>query len=150
MDDAHSDRRDVVRLVVIDSPRHQLLLIPSESDDEDGWTLPRVPIRPGETIRRAASRHLRRTVHLPRFVSRLSSVASPARTPRRAFSTSSWCAPSRKAGHAAVRFAIAPEACWWTTAELRSDRAQVEPAELLDFMDGYWGGWLPDGEISLE
>ncbi|MGX1491465.1 hypothetical protein RKD41_003724 [Streptomyces tendae] len=33
---------------------------------------------------------------------------------------------------------------------MRSERAPVEPAELLDFMDGYWDGWLPDGEISLE
>ncbi|MEU9149099.1 hypothetical protein AB0D59_00750 [Streptomyces sp. NPDC048417] len=49
-----------------------------------------------------------------------------------------------------IRFTLGPQARWWTTAELRSARAVVEPAELLDFMDGYWDGWLPDGEISLE
>lgn len=150
MDDAHSDRRDVVRLVVIDSPRHQLLLIPSESDDEDGWTLPRVPIRPGETIRRAASRHLRRTVHLPPL--RISPLIGRLSRTDAAEGVQYVVVvrPVAESWPPAVRFAIAPEACWWTTAELRSDRAQVEPAELLDFMDGYWGGWLPDGEISLE
>ncbi|MFC5214170.1 hypothetical protein [Streptomyces coerulescens] len=150
MDDAHSDSRDVVRPVVIDSPRRQLLLIPSESDDENGWTLPTVPMRPGETIRRAASRYLRRTVHLPPIrispligrLSRRNSVVGVQFVVVVRPAAESW--PS------AVRFAIAPEACWWTTAELRSAGAVVEPAELLDFMDGYWEGWLPDGEISLE
>jgi ADP-ribose pyrophosphatase YjhB (NUDIX family) len=150
MNDIHSDGHDVVRPVVIDSPKRMLLLIPSASDDEICWTLPTIPMRPGETSARAATRHLRRVVHLPALrisplIGRLSSqdasggvqyvvVVRPA--------AESW-PPS-------VRFALAPEACWWTTAELRSTRALVEPAELLDFMGGYWDGWLPDGEISLE
>ncbi|MFD3572552.1 hypothetical protein [Streptomyces sp. NPDC058644] len=45
---------------------------------------------------------------------------------------------------------LGPAARWWTTANLRKERAAVEPVQLLDFMDGYWEGWLPDGEISLE
>lgn len=39
---------------------------------------------------------------------------------------------------------------WWTSAQLRADDAVVAPAVLPDFIDGYWDGWLPDGEISLE
>ncbi|MFE2103405.1 hypothetical protein [Streptomyces sp. NPDC059468] len=50
----------------------------------------------------------------------------------------------------AVCSALAPDARWWTRAELRAARALVEPTELIDFMDGYWDGWLPDEEISLE
>lgn len=65
MDDAHSASRDVVRPVVIDSPKRLFLLIPTELDDEVCWTLPTVPMRPGETIRGAASPRLRRIVHLP-------------------------------------------------------------------------------------
>jgi len=33
---------------------------------------------------------------------------------------------------------------------LRSAEAAVDPVQLLDFMDGYWDGWLPDGVISLD
>lgn len=39
---------------------------------------------------------------------------------------------------------------WWTTAQLRAERLLVEPVALADFIDGYWEGWLPDGEIALE
>lgn len=39
---------------------------------------------------------------------------------------------------------------WWTVAQLRAEGAGVEPFQLLDLMDGYWQGWLPDGEISLD
>jgi hypothetical protein len=38
---------------------------------------------------------------------------------------------------------------WWTVSELRSQRVAVEPPQLLDLADGYWDGWLPDGEVSL-
>jgi hypothetical protein len=59
---------------------------------------------------------------------------------------SSWCALRPKAGRR-------PYLPHWTRkrapAELRSVRALVEPVQLLDFMDGYWEGWLPDGKISL-
>lgn len=150
MDDAHSDSRDVVRPVVIDSPKRLLLLIPSEPDGEICWTLPTIPIRPGETVRRAATRHLRRVVHLPPLrisplIGRLSHKDGAE-----GIQYVVVVRPAAEDWPQAVRFALAPEACWWTTTELRSDRALVEPAELLDFMDGYWDGWLPDGEISLE
>jgi len=109
MDDAHLYSRDVVRPVVIDSPQRLLLLIPSGPDGEI-WTLPTVAVRPGETIRRAATRHLRGICRLPPLrisplIGRLSRtdgaegvqyviVVRPA--------SGSW--PS------AMRFAIAPEA----------------------------------------
>ncbi|MFF0110742.1 hypothetical protein [Streptomyces hirsutus] len=49
-----------------------------------------------------------------------------------------------------VNPSLSPSTQWWTTAELRSARVPVEPVQLLDFMDGYWDGWLPDGEIPLD
>ncbi|GGK64259.1 hypothetical protein [Streptomyces flaveus] len=150
MDDAHSDGRDVVRPVVIDSPKRLLLLIPSVLDREIRWTLPTVPMRLGETSRRAATRHLRRVTRLPALrisplIGQLSRRDAPAGVQYVVV-----VRPAAESWPPSVRFALAPEARWWTTAELRSARALVEPAELLDFMDGYWDGWLPDGEISLE
>jgi len=151
MDDAHSDGRDVVRPVLIDSPKRRLLLMPTEPDNEPCcWTVPTLPMRPGETIRRAATRHLRRDAHLPAFripplIGRLSRRDAP-----QGVQYVVVVRPAAESWPSAVRFAFAPEARWWTTAELRSSGELVEPAELLDFMDGYWDGWLPDGEISLE
>ncbi|WP_406838055.1 hypothetical protein ACICHK_20625 [Streptomyces sp. AHU1] len=151
MDDAPSDGRDVVRPVLIDSSKRRLLLIPSAPDSEVGsWTVPTFPMRPGETVRRAALRHLRRVVRLPALrvqplIGRLSRRDVPQGV--------QYVVVVRPAGDSwpsATRFAFAPEAQWWTTAELRRSGERVEPAELLDFMDGYWEGWLPDGEISLD
>ncbi|MFD3500463.1 hypothetical protein [Streptomyces sp. NPDC058678] len=150
MDDAHSDGCDVVRPVIIDSRKRLLLLIPSTPDSEDCWTLPTIPMRPGETIRRAATRHLRRDVHLPALripplIGRLSRRDAPEGVQYVVV-----VRPAAESWSPYVRFALAPEAQWWTTTELRSAQVMVEPAELLDFMDGYWDGWLPDGEVSLE
>ncbi|WP_037614859.1 hypothetical protein [Streptomyces aureus] len=151
MDDPPTDCRNVVRPVLIDSSERRLLLIPSAPDTEDDcWTVPTFPMRPGETVRRAAMRHLRRVAHLPALriqplIGRLSRSDVPH--------GDQYVVVVRPAGEgrpSAIRFAFAPEAEWWTTAELRRSGEQVEPAELLDFMDGYWEGWLPDGEISLE
>lgn len=150
MDDAHSDGPDVVRPVVIDSPKRLLLLIPSASDRALRWTLPTVPMRPGETCCRAATRHLQRVARLPALrvsplIGRLSRRDAPEGVQYVVV-----VRPAAEGWPTAIRCALAPEARWWTTAELRSAQALVEPAELLDFMDGYWDGWLPDGEISLE
>ncbi|MFH8409836.1 hypothetical protein ACH4FX_34415 [Streptomyces sp. NPDC018019] len=150
MNDTHSYRRDVVRPVVIDSPQRLLLLIPSDSDGATCWTLPKVLMRPGETMRRAATRHLRSICRLPPL--RISPLIG--RLPRTDAAEGVQYVivvrPAAESWPSAVRFAISPDACWWTTAMLRSGQVQVEPAGLLDFMDGYWDGWLPDGEISLE
>ncbi|MFF7601058.1 NUDIX hydrolase [Streptomyces mirabilis] len=150
MDDARSDGRDVVRPVLIDSSKRRLLLIPSAPDSEVCWTVPTVPMRPGETVRRAAVRHLRRVAHLPALripplIGRLSHKGAP-----QGVQYVVVVRPAAESWPPAVCFALAPEARWWTTTELRLAGALVEPADLLDFMDGYWDGWLPDGEISLE
>jgi hypothetical protein len=42
------------------------------------------------------------------------------------------------------------QAKWWTLHELGRQRVNVEPASLPLFMDGYWEGWLPDEEVSLD
>lgn len=147
---AEPDGHDVVRPVVIDSPKRLLLLIPGTPAREGRWTLPTVPMRPGETSRRAAARHLHCVASLPAL--RMSPLIGRLRRrddPQGAQyivvvrpTTGSW--PT------SVRSVLSPEARWWTVAGLRSARALVEPVELPDFMDGYWDGWLPDGEISLE
>ncbi|WP_406438023.1 hypothetical protein OHB00_26035 [Streptomyces sp. NBC_00631] len=150
MNDPHLDAYDVVRPVVIDSPKRMLLLIPYGPDEDICWTLPTVPMRSGETSRRAATRHLRKVAHLPAMrispiIGRLSREDLP-----RGVQYILVVRPAAGNWPPSVRFALSPEACWWTTAELRSAGAVVDPAELLDFMDGYWEGWLPDGEISLK
>ncbi|MDX2677221.1 MULTISPECIES: hypothetical protein [Streptomyces] len=150
MNDAHLDGYDVVRPVVIDSSKRMLLLIPYGPDEENCWTLPTVPVRSGETCRRSATRHLRKVAHLPPL--RISPLIGRLAC-RDASHGVQYVLVVRSVAESwppSVRFALAPEACWWTTAELRSAGAVVDPAELLDFMDGYWEGWLPDGEISLQ
>ncbi|MER7924094.1 hypothetical protein ABTY96_13380 [Streptomyces sp. NPDC096057] len=150
MNDAHPDGCDVVRPVVIDSSKRMLLLIPYGPDEENRWTLPTVPMRSGETCRRAATRHLRRVAHFPAL--RISSLIGRRSREDEPQGVQYVLVVRSAAGNwpPSVRFALSPEACWWTTAELRSADAHVEPAELLDFMDGYWEGWLPDEEVSLE
>ncbi|MDL2077651.1 hypothetical protein QNN03_14520 [Streptomyces sp. GXMU-J15] len=150
MPDADPCAPDVVRPVVIDSPKRLFLLSPCALEREFRWTLPTFPMRLGETSRRAAARHLRRVAHLPAL--RISPLIG--RLPRKDVpggvqyvvvvrpATGSW--PT------SVNPSLSPGAQWWTTAELRSARAPVDPVQLLDFMDGYWDGWLPDGEIPLD
>ncbi|MGI3204132.1 hypothetical protein ACRJ4W_50290 [Streptomyces sp. GLT-R25] len=150
MHDADPKAGDVVRPVVIDSPKRLLLLIPRASARGTCWALPTIAMHPGETNHRAAARHLRRAAHLPAL--RISPLIG--RLPRRDASEGTQYVvvvrPAAGSWPMSIRSSLGPEARWWTTAGLRSARSVVEPAELLDFMDGYWDGWLPDGEISLE
>ncbi|MFH8564626.1 hypothetical protein [Streptomyces sp. NPDC017988] len=44
---------------------------------------------------------------------------------------------------------LGPGAQWWSLRDLRFGEVAVEPAEMLDLVEGYWDGWLPDGEVSL-
>ncbi|CCK28836.1 hypothetical protein BN159_4457 [Streptomyces davaonensis JCM 4913] len=150
MDDTQLSGRDVVRPVIIDSPKRLLLLIPCGDEGEISWMLPTIRMRPGETIRRAATRHLRRVVHLPALCISPLIGRLPRRDAPEGMQYVVVVRPAAESWPSAVRLALTPEACWWTTAELRSAHEPVEPSELLDFMDGYWAGWLPDGEISLE
>lgn len=150
MHDADPNGGDVVRPVVIDSPKRLLLLVPNASAQGTRWALPTIAMRPGENNCRAAAHHLRRIAHLPAV--RISPLIG--RLPRRDTSDGRQyivvVRPAAGSWPMSIRSALGPEARWWTTAELRSAKVVVEPVELLDFMDGYWDGWLPDGEISLD
>ncbi|MFJ9865399.1 hypothetical protein [Streptomyces sp. NPDC101165] len=150
MPDADPNGRDVVRPVVIDSPKRQLLLIPRDPAGDIHWAVPTVPMRPGETCGRAAIRHLRHVAHLPTL--RISPLIGrlARQDGREGAQYLAVVRPAAQNWPTPVRSALAPEARWWTTAELRTAQVFVEPAELLDFMDGYWDGWLPDGEIALD
>lgn len=44
---------------------------------------------------------------------------------------------------------LGPAARWWTVPALEREQVPIDPPELLDLVDGYWNGWLPDGEVSL-
>ncbi|MFE2744280.1 hypothetical protein ACFXKX_07935 [Streptomyces scopuliridis] len=105
-------------------------------------------VRPGETVRRAALRFLRHEQALPTV--RIAPLIGRYR-----------------AGAGGVAYVVLVEAAagrwpdevlrsagagarWWTVAQLRAEGAGVEPVQLLDLIDGYWEGWLPDGEISLD
>ncbi|WP_094222745.1 hypothetical protein [Streptomyces diastatochromogenes] len=150
MRDAEPAGRDVVRPVLIDSPHRRLLLLPRPVAREVLWTVPTVAIRRGDTCRRAASRYLRHVARLPSAL-RISPLIG--RLPRDASTGVQYLVVVRPAvggWPANVRTALGLCGRWWTTAELRSAEVTPDPVQLLDFMDGYWDGWLPDGAISLD
>lgn len=105
------------------------------------------PTRPGETSRHAATRYLRRIAHLPALCS------SPliGRHYRRDAPEGIYVVGVRPAAEVRpplVRFALVPQARWWTTAELRSAGVLAEPAELLDSWTATGTGGCSDEEIS--
>ena len=74
-----------------------------------------------------------------------------------------WASPpkpgSGSRAEARVLLAITPEASlgrthpherWFSQQELLSPQIKVRPSEVVTFIDGYWGGWLPDGRITLD
>ncbi|MET9041732.1 hypothetical protein ABZX34_02320 [Streptomyces sp. NPDC004362] len=150
MRDDDLDDCDVVRPVVIDSPKRLLLLVPRVSTTKIEWMLPVIPIRRGETTRRAAARYLRRAAHFPAL--RISPLIGrlPRRDPPNGTQYVVVVRPAAGGWPVSIRSALALETRWWTTDALRAERVLVDPVQLLDFMDGYWEGWLPDEEISLE
>ncbi|MEW2082179.1 hypothetical protein [Streptomyces sp. NPDC005283] len=114
------------------------------------WAAPKVPIHDGTTHRRASLRFLRRRLQLPRVglapvVGRLFAIDDVEKCGYVVLvlpAAGHWKdKPGRMLG---------PQARWWAVAALRSERVAVEPAQMLDLVDGYWEGWLPDGETSLE
>lgn len=136
-----------VRPVLLNSEVRAFLLCPSL--DGSAWTVPRVPLRCGENCRTAALRYLRRYPSLPRLS--ISPLVGHHRV-----------GTGPGALEYVVLFTAAPgswdsavqlpgrDARWWTLQELGDRQIDVEPASLPLFMDGYWEGWLPDGEISLD
>ncbi|MEU3280288.1 hypothetical protein [Streptomyces antibioticus] len=139
-----------VRPVVIDPAARSFLLVPDRSVPPVTWSVPRHSIRPGESFRRAAARHLRRGLRLPAL--RIASVTGrlPASEERRCEEYFVLAAPAAGVWPCDVRVLLSPGARWWTTTELREADVRVEPNVLLDLIDGYWEGWLPDGVVSLE
>lgn len=142
---------DTVRPVIMDPPRRRFLLVPGEGVGGRQWTLSTVPIRPAEPCRRTVGRYLRRELTLPtlrisplvgRLTSSSGAVGGVQYVILVAPAVGEWCD--------SVPRALGPGANWWNTADLRAQSVRVEPCQLLDLMDGYWGGWLPDGEITLD
>ncbi|GGO98861.1 NUDIX hydrolase [Wenjunlia tyrosinilytica] len=135
--------------VILDPLTGRILLVRRREPAGPCWTVPKVPMRAGATFRRAAMQFLRRRRQLPPVriapvVGRLFAVDD---VDKRGYvvlvlpADGSWKdRPGRMLG---------PEARWWAVSELRSERATVEPPQMLDLVDGYWEGWLPDGEVSL-
>lgn len=106
-------------------------------------------MRVGMTYRRATMRFLRRRLQLPPVriapvVGRLFAIDD---VEKRGYvvlvlpAAGSW---NDKPGRM-----LRPGARWWRVSALRAEQAAVEPAQMLDLVDGYWDGWLPDGETSL-
>ncbi|MEU9333225.1 NUDIX domain-containing protein [Streptomyces sp. NPDC048290] len=139
-----------LRPVVIDPAARRFLLVPNRTVAPVAWSVPAHPMRPGESFRRAAARCLRHERRLPAM--RIAAVTGrfPASDQRRHEEYYVLVAPAARTWPGDVCLLPAPDARWWTTAELRDGGARVEPEALLDLIDGYWEGWLPDGVISLE
>ncbi|MEV5463466.1 hypothetical protein AB0L17_35800 [Streptomyces cellulosae] len=139
-----------IRPVVIDPEARRFLLVPDPGMSSVVWSVPALPMRPGESLRRAAVRHLRRELRMPAL--RIAPVIGriPLSGQRRYEEYFVLVAPAGKAWPCDVSVLLAPGARWWETAELRDREVRVEPEVLLDLIDGYWEGWLPDGVISLE
>jgi ADP-ribose pyrophosphatase YjhB (NUDIX family) len=139
-----------VRPVVIDPAARRFLLVPSHGVSPLAWSLPTYSIRPGESLHRATARHLRRELGLPalRIVPVTGRLPASGRRPWEEYFV--LVAPVGRAWPCDVRSLLAPGARWWTTVEARGRGVQVEPEVLLDLIDGYWEGWLPDGVVSLE
>ncbi|WP_164251853.1 hypothetical protein [Streptomyces sp. S4.7] len=146
MTKATPEAGDTVRPVLFSSSERQLLLTPVG----DVWAVPSIPIRPGETSRRAAVRHLRRELRLPTVrimpvIGRLEARRKPTGAQYVVL-----VAPAAGSWPTSVGRALGPATRWWTTESLRTANMIVEPVQLLDLMDGYREGWLPDGEIALD
>ncbi|KUO21562.1 NUDIX domain-containing protein [Streptomyces dysideae] len=139
-----------LRPVVIDPAARRFLLVRNRTVPPVTWSVPAHPMQPGESFYRAAARCLRHELRLPAL--RIAAVTGrlPAFDQRRHEEYFVLVAPAVRAWPCGVRLLLAPDVRWWTTAELRHGGARVEPEALLDLIDGYWEGWLPDGVISLE
>lgn len=135
--------------VLLNPPTRQILLKPRHDGPRTCWTAIRVPMRAGMTCRRTAVRFLRRRLRLQPV--RVTPVIG------RLFAIDD----TEKLGYVALVLPVAgawgprstqilgASARWWTLRELRAQELPVEPVEVLDLVDGYWDGWLPDGEVSL-
>lgn len=52
---------------------------------------------------------------------------------------------------ASVQHAFGPGAQWWPYEALCTQTdLLIEPPQILMLVDGYWNGWLPDNEVTLD
>ncbi|MEV0908553.1 hypothetical protein [Streptomyces hokutonensis] len=139
-----------VRPVIIDPATRRYLLHPAADAVPVSWTVPAVPMRPGEHYRLTTVRYLRHELRIPAL--RIAAVVGrlPAGRDRDRVEYLVLAAPPAAVWPHDVRARLASGARWWTTAQLRDAGVSVEPGTLTLLMEGYWEGWLPDGEISLE
>ncbi|MFF3373512.1 hypothetical protein ACFYXF_11250 [Streptomyces sp. NPDC002680] len=109
-----------------------------------------MPVRPGEHYRLTAVRYLGQELRTPGV--RIGAVVGrlPAGHDRDHEEYLVLAAPPAAAWPDDVRARLAAGARWWSTAQLRAAGVPVEPGSLVLLIEGYWEGWLPDGEISLE
>lgn len=139
----------VVRPVLID-PARRFLLLPVRHRDAKCWSVPVVPVRAGEPYRRTAVRYLRSLTGLPGLLITPVVGVLPATGARRRIAYVVLARPVTGAWPQNAPALLGAGARWWSTAQLRDAGARVEPDTLPLLMDGYWEGWLPDGEVSLE
>lgn len=140
----------VVRPVLIDRTARRFLLLPVRHGDAECWSVPVVAVRAGEPYRRAVVRYLRQQVGLPGLrIARVVGVL-PAVGGRHRIEYVVLAGPATGAWPKDVPALLGESARWWSTAQLRNAGVRVEPDILPVLMDGYWEGWLCDGEVSLE
>jgi ADP-ribose pyrophosphatase YjhB (NUDIX family) len=139
-----------VRPVVIDPAARRFLLVSARGGAVGYWSVPVAPVRVGEPYRRAAVRYLRQQLGLPGL--RIAPVVGvlPAVGGRCRVEYVVLARPATEAWQQDVRPLLGTSARWWSTTQLRDAGVRVEPDTLPLLMDGYWEGWLPDGEVSLE
>jgi ADP-ribose pyrophosphatase YjhB (NUDIX family) len=141
--------RKFVYAVMLDPPTRRVLLTRSGAAADECWTVPKVPVRSGLTYRSATVRSMCRRrklqpVRIAPVVGRLFAIDDAEKLGYVVLvlpETGRWKdKPGRMLG---------PAARWWTISALSAERVRVMPPQLLDLVEGYWEGWLPDGEVSL-
>jgi ADP-ribose pyrophosphatase YjhB (NUDIX family) len=138
-----------VLLVILDPLTHRLLLVRRSGDTGVYWSVPKAAMSPGMTCRRAAARFLRRRLGLPAVriapvIGRMFAIDDAVKT-----GYAVLVLPAAGRWHRRPGQMLGADARWWSVSDLRPVETRVQPAGLLDLVDGYWEGWLPDGEVSL-
>ncbi|MFI7143096.1 hypothetical protein ACIBQ5_37020 [Streptomyces massasporeus] len=139
-----------VRPVVIESAARRCVLLPGGQQTAGCWTVPLVSVSAGEPCTRAAAEWLRcRTGASDLRIAPVVGVL-PAVGARRRTEYVVLVRPAAAAWTDDMRALLEGSARWWTLDELQTKGVSVEPEILPLLLQGYWDGWLPDGEVSLE